>query len=115
MGVKDATTYSWEEDGGVIKKFNLAIVLTTEFFAFNKDVSELLINLQQNSTLVHINTATATVSSIDSYGLKSFASGSNGVDIVKDDKCTFVKMTATIWVGVPMALPLLYTKALCIF
>jgi hypothetical protein len=85
------TTYGWEEAGGVIQKFNPAIVMGPEFLVFNEDGSELFINLQQNSALVRIETATAIASSIHGYGLKSFGANSDGVDIVKDGKCSFVK------------------------
>ena len=90
-GVEDGTTYGWEASGGVIEKFNPAIVLNPEFLAFNEDGSELFINLQTNSALVRVDTATAIASSIDGYGLKSFGFGSNGVDIVKDGECSLVK------------------------
>jgi hypothetical protein len=86
----DGTTYGWEEAGGVIAQFNPAIVMDPEFLAFNEDGSELFINLQDNSALVRVDTDTAVASSIDGYGLKSFGSGTKGVDIVKDDACTFV-------------------------
>ena len=71
-GVGDGTTYGWEASGGVIEKFNPAIVLNPEFLAFNEDGSELFINFQKNSALVRVDTATAIASSIDGYGLKSF-------------------------------------------
>ena len=90
-GVEDGTTYGWEASGGIIEKFNPAIVLNPEFLAFNEDGSELFINLQKNSALVRVDTATAIASSIDGYGLKSFGFGSNGVDIVKDGECSLVK------------------------
>ena len=87
----DGSTYGWEEEGGVIEKFNPAIVLSPEFLAFNEDGSELFINLQYNSALVRVDTATGEAMSIDGFGLKSFGSSSDGVDIVKDGECKLVK------------------------
>lgn len=84
------TTYGWEEPGGVIDQFNPAIAMDPEFLAFNNDGSELFINLQDNSALVRVNTATGIASSIDGYGLKSFGSSTDGVDIVKDGECKLV-------------------------
>lgn len=86
----DGMTFGWEEEGGVIEKFNPAIVLSPEFLAFNEDGSELFINLQYNSALVRVDTATGEANSIDGFGLKSFGSSSNGVDIVKDGECKLV-------------------------
>jgi len=87
----DGESYGWDEEGGLIDQFNPTIVMDPEFMAFNEDGSELFLNLQDNSALVRVDTTTATASSIDGYGLKSFGSSTKGVDIVKDGKCQFVK------------------------
>ena len=86
----DEATYGWEGTNGFIEKFNPAITMNPEFFAFNENGSELYVNLQKNSALVRVDTATGVASSIDGYGLKHFGADSEGVDIVKDGKCTFV-------------------------
>jgi hypothetical protein len=86
----DEPTYGWEGTNGFIEKFNPAITMDPEFFAFNENGSELYVNLQQNSALVRVDTSTGVAQSVDGYGLKHFGASSLGVDIVKDGQCTFV-------------------------
>jgi hypothetical protein len=94
---KNAMTYwskvipdlGWDKPGGLIDQYNPAIALDPEFFAFNHDGSELYLNLQDNSALARVETATGTVKSIHGFGAKPMNQGT-GVDIVDDGECKLV-------------------------
>lgn len=75
----------WDGPDGLIEQYNPAIALDPEFLAFSADGSTLYLNLQDNSALVRIDTATGQARAVDGYGLKKIA-----VDIVKDGECQLV-------------------------
>ena len=79
-----ALNLGWSEPGGLIDQYNPAIAMDPEFLAFNEDGSELYLNLQDNSALARIATATGELLSIDGYGLKQMT---GGADIVQDGEC----------------------------
>lgn len=81
---------SWQNPGGLIDLYNPAIAMDPEFLAFNEDGTELFLNLQKNSALARIDTATGTVTSITGYGAKPMTSGTDGVDIVDDGECKLI-------------------------
>ncbi|KAG7339560.1 hypothetical protein IV203_025103 [Nitzschia inconspicua] len=80
----------WDAAGGLLEQYNPALIMDPEFMAFNEDGSELYLNLQVNSALVRIDTATGQALSVDGYGLKPATLGTNGFDIVNDGECKLV-------------------------
>jgi hypothetical protein len=79
----------WDTPNGLIDQYNPALAFDPEFLAFSNDGTELYLNLQQNSAMVRISTATGTALSVDGYGLKDLTTGP-GADIVKDGECKLV-------------------------
>ena len=57
-----------------------------EYMKFSSNNKKLLVNLQDNSALVQIDTETGQALRIDGYGLKSYSA--IGVDIVEDNGCS---------------------------
>eukprot|EP00930_Biecheleria_cincta_P102844 TRINITY_DN94678_c0_g1_i1.p1 TRINITY_DN94678_c0_g1~~TRINITY_DN94678_c0_g1_i1.p1 ORF type:complete len:705 (+),score=111.61 TRINITY_DN94678_c0_g1_i1:77-2191(+) len=76
----------------VRNSYNSAMNLEPEYLGWSADGKKLFVSLQENSAVVTVDvpeTGSPSVSRIDAYGMKDWSStgGSQGIDVVKDDKC----------------------------
>lgn len=69
-----------------LQNYSASWFFDPQWFAWSLDGTTLYVSLDQNSALMRIDIATASVTAIDGFGLKSYT-GNVGVDVVQDGGC----------------------------